>query len=476
MEDKTIQETILAIQKKKRVLDILKSTKRNGMTTLGYAWLQIGKPQLSLQVVRKAVDWLVSPSQGLAIPALLERHQPKLFGFNGRPENIYLRTELGTSVLNEFLNEEIVSTPQIRDQWDLTHRYIILKVAELAKKEEQDIQIEYTLKNTAQEVRADLYAEINTVKIVLEVEQRLLRRNLGRARNKFKNWATYIQAEADDTDIWRIYLVLNVRTRTLPTIIRYWQEALDETRRELGELPYDVYYLSAKELLDAPAFIDALQSAELLKDFEFKEEQPAVFSGGKEVWDVDDEKPAYPDYISEDLYLRFQDALNTLLDAPPEKALETLIELAKMIYYASYYPNSPSLKVAVFPWESIWLMRLYLEHPRMADVRKDLATTLTRIQKRNPGMVMLRETVTSLLWDVLLFHHGLGRGGILRVVFQVPDFQDRSSDFRVEVRVDNDLRAARTDEVEALNWFFTSIYLYRRHLGLIEKKQKGEKR
>jgi hypothetical protein len=469
MEDKTIQERILAIQKKKHTLEVLKSTGKNGMTTLGYAWIQIGKPQLSLQAIRKTADWLVIPPQDLTMPALLERHQPKLFGFNGRPENIYLRTELGTSVLNEFLNEEIVSTPQIRDQWDLTHRYIILKVAELAKKEEQDIQIEHTLKNAAQEVRADLYAEINTVKIVLEVEQKLLRRNLGRARNKFKNWASYIQAEG--TDFWRIYLVLNVRTRTLPTIIRYWQEALDEIRRELGELPYDIYYLSAKELLDAPAFIDALQNAKLLKDFEYKEERPTVFQG-EEIQDADDEKPAYPDYISEDLYLRFQDALDTLLDAPPEKALEALSELAKLIYYASYYPNSPSLKVAVFPHESIWLMRLYLDHPRMAEVRKELATTLTRIQKRNSGMVMLRETVTSLLWDVLLFHHGLGRGGILRVVFQVPDFQDRTSDFQVDVRVDNDLRAARTNEVEALNWFFTSIYLYRRHLGLIEEKKK----
>ena len=339
----------------------------------------------------------------------------------------------------------------------------------MAKKEEQDIQIEHTLKNAAQEVRADLYAEINTVKIALEVEQKLLRRNLGRARNKFKNWASYIQAEG--TDFWRIYLVLNVRTRTLPTIIRYWQEALDEIRRELGELPYDIYYLSAKELLDAPAFIDALQNARLLKDFEFKEERPTVFPG-EEVREADDEKPAYPDYISEDLYLRFQNALDTLLDAPPEKALEALSELAKLIYYASYYPNSPSLKAAVFPRASIWLMRLYLDHPRMAEVQKELATALTRIQKRNPGMIMLRETVTSLLWDVLLFHHGMGRGGILRVVFQVPDFQDRTSDFQVDVRVDNDLRAARTNEVEALNWFFTSIYLYRRHLGLIEEKKK----
>ena len=80
--------------------------------------------------------------------------------------------------------------------------------------------------------------------------------------------------------------------------------------------------------------------------------------------------------------------------------------------------------------------------------------------------------MSSKLWDVFLFHHGLGRGGALRVVFQVPDFQDRSSDFRVEVRVDDDLRAAQTDDVKALSWFFTSIYIYRRHFGLVEGAKK----
>ena len=90
MEDKTIQERILAIQKKKHALEILKSTGKNGMTTLGYAWLQIGKPQLSLQAIRKTADWLVAPPQDLTMPALLQRHEPNRSGLDCRSENIYL--------------------------------------------------------------------------------------------------------------------------------------------------------------------------------------------------------------------------------------------------------------------------------------------------------------------------------------------------------------------------------------------------
>ena len=472
MTEKQTEKTILALQKKKHALELLRSTERNGMTTLGYAWLQIGKPQLSLQAVRKTADWLVSPPQNLVMPALLERHQPKLFGFNGRPENIYLRTELGTAVLNEFFHGETLSTPQIRDPWDLTHRYIILKVAELAKKEDLGIQVEQILKNSAQQVRADLYVEINTVKIVLEVEQKLLRRNIKRAYDKFTNWAAYIR-EAGSGEYWRIYLVLNVRKREQPTLMRYWREALTEAKNDFGELPYDVYVITVNELLENPSFTDALLDAELLEDLDLEEEQPAIFLGEEaEAWEADDEKPIYPDYITEDIYLTFQDTLDELLEAPAEHSLRALTDLAGVIHAASYYENSPSLKAAVFPWASIWLMCRYLEDPRMATVKRELSGTLTRIQKRSPGMVMLRETVTSLLWDVLLFHHGLGRGGILQVVFQVPDFQDRSSDFRVEVRVDNDLRAAQTEDVKALSWFFTSIYLYRQHLGLIENTKK----
>ena len=470
--DQELQKALLTVHKNERVRSILKSAQGLGITTLSFAKLFLKEEELTLRALRETMDRLVTPLEKNGVAPLLERHTPKLFGINGRPESVDILTDLGGGVLNELVESMTISAPQIRDPWDLTHRYIILKVAEKVQEEGLNSQMEHIFKNAVQEVRADLYLEINTVQIVVEVEQKLLRRNIKRARDKFTNWAAYIR-EAGSGGVWRIYLVLNVRKRELPTLIRYWREALAEARNDFGELPYDVYAITVNELLDSPSFTDVLLNANLLDESNPEENDlPAVFIG-EEDWDeADKQEEALPDYLTREQYLVFQDTLDELSEAPPDEALLALTELAGVIHTASYYKNSPSLKVAVFPWASIWLMRRYLEHPSMAAVKTELANALNKIHKRNPGMVMLRETVTSLLWDVLLFHHGLGRGGALRVIFQVPDFQDRSSDFRVEVRVDDDLRAAQTDDVKALSWFFTSIYLYRHHLGLVENTKK----
>ena len=470
--DQELQKALLTVQKNERVRSILKSAQGLGITTLSFAKLFLKEEELTLRALRETMDRLVTPPEKNGVAPLLERRTPKLFGINGRPESVDILTELGGAVLNELVETITISAPQIRDPWDLTHRYIILKAAEKVQEEGLNSQMEHIFKNAVQEVRADLYLEINTVQIVVEVEQKLLRRNIKRARDKFTNWAAYIR-EASSGGVWRIYLVLNVRKRELPTLIRYWREALAEARNDFGELPYDVYAITVNELLDSPSFTDVLLNANLLDESNPEENDlPAAFIG-EEDWDeADEQEEALPDYLTREQYLVFRDALDELSEAPPNEALLALTELAGVIHTASYYENSPSLKVAVFPWASIWLMRRYLEHPKMATVKAELASALTRIQKRSPGMIMLRDTVTSLLWDVLLLHHGLGRGGALRVIFQVPDFQDLSSDFRVEVRVSDTIHEIKTQEVKALSWFFTSIYIYRHHLGLVKGTKK----
>jgi hypothetical protein len=423
------------------------------------------------RLIRRKLNWLAAPPVEHGFPPFLAMVEITPEGSNGRPVKSYWLTEFGAAVLNILNSELSIKAPKIRDSWDQAHRYIIMETEELAKKEGLNIQVEYTLKNKVQEVRADLYLEINTVQIVLEVEQKLLRRNFNRAREKFIRWGNYIREENSGGN-WRIYLVLNVRKRDLPTTIRYWQEALDEARKTFGELPYDIYCLTANELLVSPSFTEAIQSANLLDENEPEESELPVFLG--EEWDADEgeQHQEHPDYVSADQYLAFKDALEGLIEAAPNKALLALSRLTSTIYLASYYPNSPTIKAAVFPGASIWLMRRYLEHPWMANIRVELAGALNRIHKRNPGMIMLRDIVTSLLWDVLLFHHGLGRGGVLHVIFQVPDFQDLSSDFRVEVRVSDTIHEIKIQEVKALSWFFTSIYIYRRHLGLVEGAKK----
>ena len=471
ISDKELQKALHMVSKNQRMQSVLKSAQALGITTLGFAKLFITDEELTIRALRETIDYLVAPSTQAGNAPLLVRRQPRLFGNNGRPENVEVLNELGAAVLNEFVHGTRIKAPQIRDQWDLTHRYIILKGAGQAKKEGLDTQIEHVLKNKSQEVRADLYLEINGLQIVIEVEQKLLRRNLKRAEDKFMRWATYIR-EDGSSGVWRIYLVLNARKRDLPTLIRYWQEAFEEAKHKFGELPYDVFYITVSDLMQSLSFTTTLQNADFLEEIDEAKNAPPIFLGEENQHVKEEPQEELPDYISPEKSQEFQDTLRYLIEAQPNQALLALSRLASVIYSASFYPDSPTLKVAVFPWASIWLMHRYLEHPRMAGVKAELSSTLNRIHKRTPGMVMLRDTVTSLLWDVLLFHHGLGRGGALHVIFQVPDFQDLSSDFRVEVRVNDKVRGIGQPEIRALSWFFTSIYLYRHHLKLIKATKK----
>ena len=130
---------------------------------------------------------------------------------------------------------------------------------------------------------------------------------------------------------------------------------------------------------------------------------------------------------------------------------------------------------AAFPRASLWLMRRYLEHPWMLPVRASLVEEFKKIRKRSPGLTMFRDRVTRLIWDALLRHHGLGRGGALRAVFQVPDFQDISSDFRVDVHIGGSVRGNTEEAEKALSWCLSSLYLYMEDLGLYgENQEEGE--
>lgn len=460
-EETQIKHAITIIEQDQHKLRALSTCIEGGMTNTQKIQQHLDNESVSGRVLRRKLNWLAAPPVEHGFPPLLEMIEIMPEGNNGRPAKSYWLTEFGAAVLNTLYSDLEIKAPKIRDPADLRHRYITLKTAELAKKDGLAPIVEHTLKNSAQEVRADIYIDMDEVLLIVEVEQKLLRQHLKRAKEKLIRWARYIQAEKRDEE-WQIQFVFNIHPRELPTLVRYWQEALDDAQREFGELPYYLYYITAADLLKHSYFSNALHNSTLF---------PRSTRAGAESKIAESEERERPHDLSEAQHQRFREALDELFEAPPARSLAALTELASVIYNASYYEDSPSLKAAVFPWASIWLMRCYLNDPRMDTVKRELTKSLTRIHKRNVGMVMLRDQVTSLLWDVLLYRHGLGRGGILHVVFQVPDFQDRSSDFRVEVRLNDDIRQTLTDEGKALRWFFTSIYLYRRHLGLVKEKK-----
>ncbi len=437
-----------------------------GITTLDLAIQEVRSEQLRDRSIRSGLAWLAAPPLNTFQPAL-KVAQPRLLGCTGRPENVYLLTEFGAEVLNELLNGLRIKAPSPRDKLDLTHRYLCLKVFERARSGEMEAKIEYSLENHAQKVRADVFLEQAGLHIAVEVEQKLPRKNLNRAVRKFVNWKRYIE-ESGQSGQWRIYLLFNVRKRERRTVIRSWQEALHKAEQEVGNLPFSVLYFTSSDLLGKSSLSQTLIEAEFLDKLDEELDKPDV--------EITEEKPeVLPNYISPKLYTDFEMAMDRVRNAKPDQGFFPLIELASLIHQASFSAGSPTITRAVFPWASIWLMRRYLDDPWMEPVKTKLREEFKKMRKRNLGVIMLRETMTGLIWDTLLFHHGLGRGGALRAVFQVPDFQDLTSDFRVEVLISNGVQGIRrAEQTRALSWFLSSLYLYREKLGLTTPK--GEQR
>lgn len=421
---------------------------------------------------RQALDWLVAPPKEERYSPLLEVRTPKLPGKPGRPPNLWVLTQTGADMLNRLAPGRKIKAPSLRDAWDVTHRFYMLKVLESAKSVNMLAQGEYPLTAGGNGVRADVYAEWGDLKITIEIEQKLSQKNFLRAVRKFENWENYIrgkQAKGEDCS-WRMYLVFSIAPRELPELLDKWRMALGQAIEKLGGLSYDVRYRLAYELFDVGALDLYLEDAELLEP----DRSDDVYQID---WEDEQESEEPPEWIDQDLYVEFEDAMEAVCSAERGEDLPALIRLATVIHQASYHEDSLAANRAVFPRESIWLMRRYLNHPWTRPARKKLATKMDMIGKHNPGMVILRDTVTSVIWDVLLYHHGLGRGGAMRAVFQTPDFKDITSDFHVDVHIGGDIRGNLEEAEKALGWFLSSLYLYRDKLGLngnSRKKPKGE--
>jgi hypothetical protein len=462
-------------------LGTMLSCRHLGMTLQELAEQHVDRNDFINRATRAAIEWLVAPPLDEGWPPLLEKLQPKLVGRNGRPQMAYLLSEFGAHVLNLLEPNLNIQPPRLRDDWDLAHRYYILKTLERANYAQLPAWVEHNLVSSDQNVRPDVMLERGSFSIAIEIEQKLLQRNLSRAVRKFENWERYIRASraSGDTRAWRMYLAFHVKPRELPNVLRKWQEALTRAQENRGELPYEVYYRPACDLLDDFNLDPFLDGATLLEPVA---RRAASQPTGDQAWGenmsndqwtegADQDSTTLPDWISVETYANFKNAMSALQQAGSRKKLHTLLELAESIYLGSHDQTSLTKEYGEFPRESLWLMRQYLNDRWTRPLKARLKDAFFKIHKRSPGLILFRNAMTSMLWDVVLRHHGLGRGGALRVIFQVPDFQDLQSDFRVDVfvagKVKDELGDTRSKEqAEALSWFLSSLYLYTEDLGL----------
>jgi hypothetical protein len=467
-----LQRALDALNHVKLRARVLMSCQDCGMTTQELAELESREEYRS---VYSALEWLVSPSRGLM--PFLNSVPMRMIDREGRPPKAYLLTDFGAQALRLLDPQATTHALELSDVNAWQHRFVQAQIYSLSRKADwkASLEKEILFNQGKRNIRCDVLLQLSDERLHVEVEQELPRNNLWRAVEKFERWREYAKGQKEKVDM---LFVFNLSRDTAQATIQNWREALGRVEAS-GKLNCRISYITVAELheKDLSAAIDLalpLKAITVKKD-----ESPAAVSIAP--------KPvtAIPVYAQR-FFVDYMNCVRELQQAKrAEDQLMSFFNLSLFIYEASYQKDSDSVKYAALPRASVWMLRHYLELPANQAMLAELKQALNWIQKRGSqmGLIMFRNYMTSIIWDIFLRHHGFSRGGALNVMFYIPDFQDIRSDFWVkidysEVRGGLGLGEYRArDFCVAISWMLTGLFSYSEELGLgqrpwmvIEKK------
>jgi hypothetical protein len=464
-------ESLALIQENPVRRAVLLSCQETGMTCQALAEKAAGA---EYRAIYSALSWLVSPGHGLlpllsAIPMRLESRP-------GRPPTGYVLTEVGAEIVSLLDPGLPVNAPNVRDQSDMQHRWCQLELLTRARQAELDVHIEQVLTyGTNRTVRCDVVLETPERAHYIEIEQELGRTNLSRAVAKFSRWQEFAKTHADKNI--DLVLLFNLSQTNLAKTLSLWQDALGLCQQEHGQLRFSPRYLLMGEIFSGE-WLSVIRSAPALK--------PRLPEKPQE---MEPQKPSQPQQPVNDSFSQLEPAPDGLhpLDTfefmqgvghyehieDPAERFQAFLNLMNSIYEASYYRDSPTQLYSVQPKESLWMLRYYLFHPANQALYSELQEAFAWLAKQRGGMglIMFRDAVTRILWDIFMRHHGFSRGGSLGLSFQIPDFGDRRSDYFVAIQfygvsLNSPLAWMVDKSAEALSWVLTSLFIYNEELGL----------
>ena len=467
-EKDQLQRALDALHHVETRAKVLMSCQECGMTTQELAELESGE---EYRPVYSAFEWLVSPGHGL-LP-LLNSVPMRMIDRMGRPPKAYLLTPFGAQALRLLDPQATTRSLQLSDVDAWQHRFVQAWIYTLSHKMNLKANLEKVISfdQGKRTIRCDVLIQRPDARLYVEVEQELPRNNLWRAVEKFERWREYAKTQKQPVDM---LFVFNLPSNDAPTTIQNWEEALGRVEAG-GKLNCHISYITVADLneKDLSAAVGIAQPLKAIKAKENVNEVPAAPVPTAV-------KQPIPEYVAR-FYDGYMSCVESLWNAgTPKEQLRTFLTLVLYIYKISYSDESDSMNFAVLPRASVWLFRHYLELPANQAMLVELKQALNWMQKRSGqmGMIMFRDNMTRIIWDVFLRHHGFSRGGGLDVMFYIPDFQDIRSDFWVKVSYsDSGLRLGIGDVFirpycEAASWVLTGLFSYSEELGLGQKPWK----
>jgi len=406
----------------------------------------------------------------------------------GRPEKVYLVTQEGVDWLHEngFGDASMLGTS---DPIELAHRYC-QALAGATVPWGAKVRIEQVFQLTGgRNIRIDVVVALHQHRIqLIEIEQTLARNNIARAVEKFQRLGEFFR-DASVLDYFRpdVLFVFNLSAAALPKTLSVWQDALGRAFPSDETLPFTPRYVLLDHFVYEPAYGDMTR-------------YPAIERkrAGKAVGLVE-QGLTIPDYRLAPSTMKLLDRMNSIpkkpvpLPAQDPDQLFGLCEIARTIYSRSMYSNSPALKYAVFPHESVQALRDFLHLPENILLFESLKEGMAWLEGRRSGLMVYRDAATRLVRDVFLRHFGFGNGteigSALHVYVNVPDPAERFSEIRIEAHLGKEfdqlrkegMTARKEDYEMALSWMLTALFIYPVDLGFSETlwgfpKRKGVKR
>lgn len=385
---------------------------------------------------------------------------------NGRPEKIYRVTSTGVAWLqsNGFEKATVLA---MSDPIDLAHRYcqMLVGVQSSAKVEVEKIIPLADGRNIRFDVGVPLSKGILQF---IEIEQKLDRNNITRAIEKFRALGELFNAETSKKLFSsEILFVFNLSAASLPRTLNVWRDALALVFPWDAPLPFTPRYTTIDAFVYDPEF-ENLRYFPLIEKRKNDKQYPAEVRSGGELFSPTT-APSTKKLLVE---------LNSIPDQPVSMPtymadqLAGFCEIAMTIYRKSNTLNSQTRKYSAFPQESIQTLKQFLHLPQNAGLLQGLKEGVAGIISKQSGLIVYRDAVTKLLWDVFLRFFGFGRGGPLDVYVKIPDLGDKASQIQIDVIITKSdsiilpWTSAEETYEDAISWMLTALVMYAVDLGL----------
>ncbi|MEP0805331.1 MAG: hypothetical protein HRF47_07560 [Chloroflexota bacterium] len=386
----------------------------------------------------------------------------------GRPEKVYRVTQAGVDWLRENGFDDVVEMTS-SDPIELAHRYCQALVGALTPDwTKVEFEKVFSLAD-GRNVRIDVVVPLaDGAMQFIEIEQRLERNHLARAVEKFERLGEFFRREAG-RGVYRsdVLFIFNLSAAALPQTLRLWQEALARAFPAQADPPFTPRCATIDTFVSNPAFTE-LERFPLIE----KRDGGAVQMSSN-IGEVLDYRAA--PYTKDVLAMLDEIRLEPVkLPSHEAEQLAGFCEIAMNIYRRSMRKDSPTRKYAAFPHESIQALRGLLHLPVNAGLLRELKKGYAWIESRKSGLILYRDAVTRLIWDVVMRHFGIGQEGPLKIFVGIPDLAEKASTIMIEVILEKseELRLPWTsgDETyeDAISWMLTALFLYPVDLGLTD--------